>query len=141
MATHTRQPTITYDTAAHAVAAAVRIGAEVGIRAVVCVVDPSMNLVAFARADGATPHSVETSRRKADTAASTRRPSASMRADLVSALEHGSGGRLTSIAGGVPLIFDGLLVGGLGIAGGAPEQDIQVAELTLAEIGAEGAES
>lgn len=138
MTKHLSQPTITYQTAADAVETAIRLAAERGVRAVVTVVDPSMNLVAFGRADGATPHSVETSRRKADTASSTRKPSSAMRPDLVVALEHGTGGRLTSIAGGVPLSFDGVHVGGLGVAGGAPEQDLEIAIAALEELGADG---
>ncbi|HEY9471422.1 MAG TPA: heme-binding protein [Propionibacteriaceae bacterium] len=137
MTNHLNVPTITYATAARIVAMALEISAVAGVRGVVTVVDPAMQLVAFGRADGATPHSVETSRRKADTAASTRRPSMAMRADLTIALEHGSGGRLTSIAGGVPLAFDGIHIGGLGVAGGSPEQDAEIAAATLVAIEAD----
>ena len=137
MTNHINVPTITYTTAARIVAMALEISAAAGVRGVVTVVDPAMQLVAFGRADGATPHSVETSRRKADTAASTRRPSMAMRADLTIALEHGSGGRLTSIAGGVPLAFDGVHIGGLGVAGGSPEQDAEIAAATLVAIEAD----
>lgn len=133
------QPVITYDSAADVVATALRIAADAGVKAVVSVVDPLMSLVAFGRSDGATPHSAETSRRKADTAASTRRASAAMRVDLAVALEHGTGGRLTSIAGGVPLSFSGTHIGGLGVAGGAPEQDAEIAAAVLVAIGADAA--
>lgn len=139
MQTHTTIPVITYEQAAHLVAVALRVGSSEGVRAVVSVVDPMMQLVAFGRTDGATPHSVETSRRKADTAASTRRPSALMRQDLATALENGTGGRLTRIAGGVPLSFGGVHIGGLGVAGGSPEQDAQIAAAVLTEVGADEA--
>lgn len=137
MTTYISVPAVTYETAARIVAIALELATAAGVRGVVSVVDPAMQLVAFGRADGASPHSVETSRRKADTAASTRRPSEAMRADLAVALEHGSGGRLTSIAGGVPLVFDGVHVGGLGVAGGAPEQDAEIATAALAMIEAD----
>ena len=65
---------VTYATAAHAVDLAMQIGAERGVRPVVSVADPSMTVIAFGMADGATPHSVETSRRKAATAASATSP-------------------------------------------------------------------
>lgn len=135
--THINAPTITYETAARFVAIALQIAAESGVRGVVSVVDPAMQLVAFGRADGATPHSAETSRRKADTAASTRKASAAMRPDLAVALEHGTGGRLTSIAGGVPISFDGVHIGGLGVAGGPPEQDAEIARATLVALNAD----
>lgn len=131
--------TISYETAARAVETAIRLGAEAGVRAVVTVVDPALTPVAMGRADGATPHSLETSRRKADTAASTRRPSALMRPDLAVALPLGTGGILTSIGGGVPIQFGGVHVGGLGVAGGSPEQDIEIAAATLLAIGADEA--
>lgn len=131
---HICVPTITYAVAAEVVATALEIAAERGVRGVVTVVDPAMQLVAFGRADQATPHSVETSRRKADTAASTRKSTTAMRPDLAIALEHGTGGRLTSIAGGVPLTIDGVHMGGLGVAGGAPEDDAAIAEATVAAI-------
>ena len=55
----------------------------------------------------------------------------------VTLLEHGTGGLLTGIKGGVPLFFDGVFVGGLGIAGGTPDQDAVIAAATLASLGAD----
>ncbi|MDR7114098.1 glc operon protein GlcG [Microbacterium trichothecenolyticum] len=137
MTTHHSVSTVAYDTAAQIVAAGIRLAELAGVRAVVTVADPAMALVAFGRADGATPHSAETSRRKAITAASTRRPTAAMAPELIVALEHGSGGLLTSIKGGVPLFFDGVHVGGVGVAGGHPDVDAQIAADLLQEIGAD----
>lgn len=111
MTHHPQIPTITYQTAARAVALAIEEGAKVGVRVSVTVVDPSLALVAYGRADGTTPQSVETSRRKANTGASMRRPSAVMPAEGAVSLEHATGGLLTSVAGGVPLGFDGVHTG------------------------------
>lgn len=135
--THLSMSTVTYETAARAVDAGLRIAAAAGVRAVVTVADPAMAMVAFGRADGATPHSVETSRRKAATAASTRRPTSAIAPELAVALEHGTGGMLTSVKGGVPLVFDGVHIGGVGIAGGRPDQDAEIALALLAELGAD----
>jgi uncharacterized protein GlcG (DUF336 family) len=137
MSTHYSVPTINYETAAKAVALGIEKGAVEGVKAVVTVLDPGLVLVASGRADGAPPHSVETSRRKANTAASTRKPSAAIPPQNVTLLEHGTGGLLTGIKGGVPLFFDGVFVGGLGIAGGTPEQDAVIAAATLAALGAD----
>jgi glc operon protein GlcG len=134
---HTLVPAITYDLAARLVAVAMEVADRAGVRAVVTVADPSMAVVAFGRADGATPHSAETSRRKAVTAASTRKASAAMAPELAVAMEHGSGGLLTSIPGGVPIVVDGTHIGGLGVAGGHPDDDAEIAELVLAEIDVE----
>jgi len=133
----TSVPTITYSTAARAVEHVLEQGRSEGLRLVACVVDPSLSLVAYGRADGATPHSVETSRRKAMTAASTRKPSALIAPELAVALEHGTGGILTSIKGGVPLVFGGVFVGGLGVAGARPDEDAEIAARVLRLLGAD----
>lgn len=134
-------PTITYDLAARAVSLTIEEGRKAGVRTCATVVDPALQLVAYGRTDGMTPHSVETSRRKAQTAASTRRPSALIVPELAQKLEHGSGGLLTSIAGGVPIAFDGVVVGGLGVAGGKPVEDAVIADAVLAALGADPAET
>jgi uncharacterized protein GlcG (DUF336 family) len=128
---------ISHELALHIVAVAIEQGAQAGLPVAVTVVDPAMVLVAYARADGMTPHSSETSRRKAQTAASTRRPSGWMQGDFGLVLPLGSGNRLTNIEGGVPLQFNGRLLGGLGIAGGTPDQDAEIAVATLEAIGAD----
>lgn len=132
-------PTVTYKLAVRAVEIGIRLAAESGVRAVVTVVDPAMAMVAFGRADCATPHSAETSRRKAATAASTRKPTSVIAPELAVKLEHGTGGLLTSIPGGVPLTFDGVHIGGIGVAGGPPAQDEQIALALLELLGADAA--
>ncbi|WP_026930804.1 GlcG/HbpS family heme-binding protein [Glycomyces tenuis] len=116
-------------------AAAIAEGARRDTPVAVAVVDPAMALVAFVRADGTTPHSAETSRRKANTAASTRRPSGWMQGDFALALPLGTGNLLTDIRGGFPLVVDGKRIGGLGVAGGPPDLDAEIALAALAATG------
>lgn len=139
--TYITVPRISYETAARAVALAMEVGAKHGIRPVVTVADPSMTVVAYGMADGATPHSAETSTRKAKTSASTGKPSSELPEPLAVALPLGTGGTLTRIAGGLPLVFDGVHVGGLGVAGGPPAVDLEVATETLALLGADRTEA
>jgi uncharacterized protein GlcG (DUF336 family) len=89
-----------------------------------------MTLVAFAKADRATPHSVDSSRRKANSAASTRRATGWMGEDLALPLALATDLKLTNILGGSPLAFDGALAGAIGVAGGSPDQDAQIAAAT-----------
>lgn len=128
---------ITHEAAQNAVTVAIAEGAKLGVLAVVTVVDPHMAMVAFGRADGATPHSVETSRRKANTAASTRKNTGWMSDAFAIQLPLGTGGSLTNIGGGSPLTFGGQMVGGIGVAGGTPDQDAAIAAATLRQIGAD----
>lgn len=133
----TRQiTTITYAAAARAVEFAMQAGEKIGVRVVVAVADPSMTLIAYGMADGATPHSAETSRRKAATAASTRRRTALIPEAVSIALPLGTGGLLTTIDGGFPIYLNDEHIGGLGVAGGTPEQDAEVALETLRLLGA-----
>ncbi len=124
----TRQYTVvTLQTALAVVQRAIAEGEELGVHASVAVVDPWMNLIAFAKADGATPHSVDSSRRKANTAASTRRPTGWMGPDLALPLPLATDLKLTNIIGGSPLTLDGTVTGAIGVAGGTPDQDAQIA--------------
>ncbi|MBO0980844.1 heme-binding protein [Microbacterium sp. SD291] len=136
MSTHRQIVAITYETAVRAVAIAMEEGERAGVKAVVSVADPSMTLIAYGMSDGATPHSAETSRRKAATSASTRRRTGQIPESLTIALPLGTGGALTTIDGGMPIFFDDAHVGGLGVAGGSPAQDAEIALETLKRLGA-----
>ncbi len=124
-------PTIAFESAAELVRRAIQIGAENGIRVVATVVDSNLLMVAFGKADGATPHSIETSRRKAMTAASTRRETGWMEGEFALQAPLGTGLLLTNILGGVPITADGQHIGGLGVAGATPSQDAELARAAL----------
>lgn len=130
-------PTISYEAAAAIVSTAIAKGAEESVAVSVAVVDPGLNLVAFGKADGATAHSVETSRRKANTAASTKKESGWMPESLELTLPLGANNLLTNIPGGHPIIFDGKVVGGFGIAGGTVDQDALIAAAVKSQIGSD----
>lgn len=136
MSTHRQIAAINYETALRAVAIAMEVGERDGVKTVVAVADPSMTLIAYGMADGATPHSAETSRRKAATSASTRRRTGMIPEALSTTLPLGTGGALTTIDGGVPIFFGDDHVGGLGVAGGTPVQDASIALETLQRLGA-----
>jgi glc operon protein GlcG len=102
------------------------------VQASVAIVDPGMNLIAFAKADGATPHSVYSSRSKANTAASTHRPTGWMGDDLALSIPLATELKLTNIKGGSPLNVGGTVSGAIGVAGGTPDQDAEIAAAAAA---------
>jgi len=130
---------LTTDAALTAIGIAFKQAADIGVAASVAVVGPALELIAFARAEHATPHSAETSRRKAQTAASTSRATGWMQGGLAVELPMATGGLLTNVAGGVPIKINGAVVAGIGIAGGTVEQDAQIAAAVLAALGVEAA--
>ncbi|HRI37714.1 MAG TPA: heme-binding protein [Nitrospira sp.] len=94
-----------------------------GYRVSVSVVDRDGVLRAMGRADGAGPHTIDSSRKKAYTAASLRRPTSEL-ADLLAKVPtlqalREINGEMLVLGGGLPIEMGGEVVGGIGV-GGAP---------------------
>jgi uncharacterized protein GlcG (DUF336 family) len=94
-----------------------------GYRVSVSIVDRAGVLRAMARADGAGPHTVDSSRKKAYTAASLRRPTTEM-AELINKVPtlqalREMNDQVLILGGGLPIEIGGEVVGGIGV-GGAP---------------------
>ena len=142
-------PTITHislDLAQKASGEALRKCQTDGYRISVSVVDRSGVLVLAARSDGAGPHTVDSSRRKAYTAASLREPTQKL-AEIASGSpdmrELGDMNEsILLLGGGFPIKISGDVVGGLGV-GGAPgaKLDEACARAGLQSIGADLYES
>ena len=122
--------------AAQAVIEAARQKAEqIGVPMNIAVVDDGANLIAFARMDGAWLGSIDIARDKAYTARafdiSTKELAAkSQPGKPLFGISHG--GRVVIFAGGIPLKLDGQVVGAIGVSGGTPDQDHEVAEAGVA---------
>ena len=43
-----------------------------------------------------------------------------------------SGGKITTLLGGLPIVVDGQVIGAIGVAGGSGEQDLEVAKAGVA---------
>ena len=105
------------------------------------VVDRGGNIRTLLRQDGAGPHTGESSRKKAYTSASLRRPTGELAA-LIVKMPAVQGLQFMNkdilmLAGGLPINIDGDVVGGIGV-GGAPggHLDEACAEAGLKSIGA-----
>jgi len=110
-------------------------GARNGWRLAVAVVEPSGELVAFARMDDTQYGSIYVAQRKATTSARYRLPTAALEERVV-------GGRLVILAnddyfpfpGGRPIIVDGRIVGAIGVSGATSAQDDEAALAALASL-------
>jgi uncharacterized protein GlcG (DUF336 family) len=111
--------------------------AEMKLKMNIATVDDGGHLVAFERMDGARPASLYTAITKATSAATFRQPTGPLAAGTTPAdpllnlslqnAAQASGGKITALLGGVPVVVDGQIIGAVGIAGGTGEQDAQVA--------------
>lgn len=114
---------------------AVETGRARGFRLAVAVVEPSGELVAFGRMDDAQYGSINVAQAKA-------RSSARFRAASASAEERLAAGRmallaiegLMPVAGGVPIVVDGRVVGAIGVSGASSAQDDEVARAAIAAV-------
>ncbi|MFC5815732.1 GlcG/HbpS family heme-binding protein [Nonomuraea harbinensis] len=130
------KPSISYEDAQRAVAAAVEKAREQGLAMVVAVVDESGVLKAFGRMDGAALLSVQVAKDKAYTAAGFGMPTDGwydfIKDDGPLAIGAPAGiDRLVVFGGGFPITADGQVIGAIGVSGGHYSQDMTVAQAGL----------
>jgi glc operon protein GlcG len=118
---------ITVEQAQKVAEAAMAKAKEIGVPNAVAVVEPTGDLVYFAKMDGAPYSAIQLAQQKAAAAARYRRPTKA----FYDGLEAGHLFFLTfpgvaGAPGGVPIVIDGKLVGAIGVSGGNGEQDAQV---------------
>jgi uncharacterized protein GlcG (DUF336 family) len=136
-----KESVLPFSLAQRATQAAIDACKKDGYRVSVSVVDRAGLLRAMGRADGAGPHTIDSSRKKAYTAVSLRRATSEL-ADLMSrtpALQtlRDMNEQILILGGGLPIEIGGEMVGGIGV-GGAPgtHLDDACAEAGLDAIGA-----
>ena len=110
---------------------------ELDIQVTIAVTDAGGHLAALARDDGAPFLTVNVAIDKAWTAASFGLPthvwSDVIANPQVAQLAHQP--RLVAVGGGMPIVSDGRVVGGIGISGGNAQQDRDAAEIALKAMG------
>lgn len=103
----------------------------------IAIVDTGGHMVLFQRMDGAFFASARIARDKGWSAAAYRRPGKAFQDRIAKGGEEIRILRLrgaSPIEGGDPIVVDGKIVGGIGVSGGAGEQDGQVARAGLAAL-------
>ena len=113
--------------------------ASLGIAYNIAVVDAGGHLIAFVRQDGALIGSVALAIDKAVTARIFDKTTACL-ASLAQpgkplfGIQDSNGGKVVIFGGGVPIIFNGNIIGAVGASAGSVEQDIEVAEAALGAL-------
>lgn len=126
--------------ALRAAQAAVAHASASGVRVNVSVVDAAGVLAAFARMPGAPLHSVDIAHDKAYTAASFGLPTSAWHAELASHSDAVRQGlvlrpRFVAFGGGLPIVEEGVRIGGIGVSGGSEAQDEAIARAGLQALG------
>lgn len=106
---------------------------KINVPMCVAITDESGSLIAFERMDGGKVTSATIAQDKAFTAAAARKAtheynSACVPGELVFGIHTALGGRLCVVGGGLPVMLDRVVVGGIGLSSGTPDQDIQCAQ-------------
>jgi uncharacterized protein GlcG (DUF336 family) len=122
---------LTYEGAQALLAAAIDHASRMGVPQCIAVVDEGCNLLAFARMDGARVLSIKSAQRKAMTAATTGKPTGEIHHDIEIKLAIATDGAMVNLMGGLPVIVEGQLIGGIGVGSGSGEQDREVANAAL----------
>ena len=125
---------LTSDGALKLLHAAMAKAREMGVPQCISIVDPGGHLMAFARMDGAFSQSIDTSLMKAMTAASYGIPTGDIAAGIDLKLAIATQGKRINLPGGLPIIVDGHVIGGIGVGSGTGEQDREVAATALGAI-------
>ncbi|MGV8907134.1 MAG: cob(I)yrinic acid a,c-diamide adenosyltransferase [Acetobacterium sp.] len=120
--------------------AAARVKAEeMNVPIVFSVVDSGGNLIYFERMEDALMVSIDISVNKAFTAnalkMSTDKVASVVKEDgSLYGLQWTNNGRMVVFGGGYPLIYNGKIIGGLGVSGGSVDEDMAIASSALAVL-------
>ena len=109
---------------------------EIGVPMCIAITDESGILVAFERMDGGKVTSITIAIDKSYTASGAKKATheygeASQPGAPAYGIGSAIGGRLMVVGGGLPVIVDGEVVGGIGVSSGTPAQDREVAQAGL----------
>jgi glc operon protein GlcG len=105
-----------------------------GVPQCIAIVDTGGNLLAFIRMDGAKVLSQLSATQKAITAASSKVPTGGVSQEVELKLSLATGGQLTNLKGGLPIVLNGQVIGAIGVGSGTGEQDIEVAQAGIAAL-------
>ena len=125
---------LTQDGARKILDAAIAKAIAMGVPQCISIVDDGGHLLAFTRMDGAKVLSIDSSLRKAITAASSRVPTGNVHADVELKLAFATQGKLTNLKGGLPIVVDEHVIGAIGVGSGTSDEDLEVARAAVAAL-------
>src|SRR5499425_1771549 len=132
--------TVTLEDAKRMLSAAEARASSLGIAYNIAVVDAGGHLVAFVRQDGALIGSIDLAIDKALTArlfdkATSDLAGLAQPGKPLYGIQESNAGKVVIFGGGIPVMFEGSIVGAVGGSAGNGEQDIAVGEAAIAALG------
>lgn len=131
--------TVSSDDARRVVDAAIAAAVHLAVRATLLILDAGGDIVLASRMDGAWAGAFDLALAKAHAARAFAAPSGAF-TPLVQpggplfGVNAVAGGKYMTLPGGLPFLQSGGVVGSIGVSGGSPEQDEQVATAGLAAL-------
>ena len=127
---------LTLECAKRMAEASARKAAELGVPMAIAILDGGGNVILHHRMDGALLVGLQVSKDKAYTAvamglATHELTEAAQPGGRLFGINFLDGCRIVAFGGGLPILEEGVLIGGIGVSGGTPEQDLQCAEAGL----------
>lgn len=124
------KPTISAEIATDIIDRATQSALAKGVSIAVAVVDDGGHLLAFKRMDGVAPGATQIVIGKARTAAMFGMPTSALEQLCETKPGFLSSGA-TTVQGGIPLMHDAKIIGGIGIGGASPDIDEKIAAEAL----------
>jgi len=127
---------MTLDLAKQLISVAEQKAKSMGLSFDIAIVDEGANLVAFHRMDHARIAGIDISQGKAWTSVAMQMPTSNLaQSALPGSPAYGinttNKGKLVILGGGIPIVSDGKIIGGIGVSGGTSAQDTEVANAAV----------
>lgn len=126
---------LTHEASLEMLRAAVAMADQIGQPQCIVIVDKSGETLASLRMTGAKFLSLKSARAKARTSASIGAESGSIPREVAPLISAATQGEMTGLGGGLPIYMNGVLVGGIGVGSGSPDQDRAVAGAAISAVG------
>ncbi|APT60204.1 glcG protein (plasmid) [Roseomonas gilardii] len=128
------QPVLTLEAARTVLSAAEAEARRQDWHGAIAVADAGGALIAMARLDGAGPAAAEIAAGKARTAAMFRRPTSVFEEAINGQRPAAITAHFVMMAGGLPLVAGGQVVGAVGVSAETPQHDVAIAEAGRAAL-------
>lgn len=113
---------------------AIEKATEINSNITVSVVNKGGNLILLKKMDKAIIASIDVSVKKAYTALSLNCPSSKVDLEEFKGLDKVMGDKIVLFGGGYPIVYNGNLIGGIGVSGGSSENDENIAIYAIEKI-------